>query len=189
MTLKEVSFIGVSVKAFNHCSLWQCVSLSTMMEDLGISLQCYKGIRRRSRPHSAARSACIFCQPKLAAKREGRRRDSSTWAMRDCCMIAFHSYDLLYLWAVEWCKVVSSSTLSLYCMYMDNTVHWVLFRCSSLSLGLVSALKIFKRMTKKLINRMKTLTVKKTFLFPHGCSSLSSLQSWICTHFIDIPIV
>lgn len=161
MTLLEVSFIGVSIQAFNCCSLQQCVSLSTMMEELGISLQCYKGIRRRSRPHSAARSACIFCQPKLASKREGRRRDSSTWAMRDCCMIAFHSSDLLYMWAMEVCKVVSSSPLSLYCMHMDNTVHWVLyFRCSLQSLGLVSVLQILKQLTKKLINRMKTLTVK-----------------------------
>lgn len=58
--------------------LGQSVTLSSMMEDLGISLQCYKGARRRSRPHSAARSACVFCQPKRSSKREVARRDSST---------------------------------------------------------------------------------------------------------------
>lgn len=78
MTLLEISFIGVLTQPFNCFSLWQCGSFSAMMEELGISLQCYKGIRKRSRPHSGARSACMFCQPKHAAKREGARRDSST---------------------------------------------------------------------------------------------------------------
>lgn len=58
----------------------QSVTLMSMMEDLGISLQCYKGSRRRSRTHSGARSACVFCQPKRSSKREVARRDSSTWA-------------------------------------------------------------------------------------------------------------
>ncbi|KAI3373711.1 hypothetical protein L3Q82_022293, partial [Scortum barcoo] len=65
-------------KARRNADIEECVSFSTLMEELGISLQCYKGIRRRSRPHSGARSACIFCQPKRTAKREGARRDSST---------------------------------------------------------------------------------------------------------------
>lgn len=71
-------YFGVLTPAFNSLSLWQCVSFSAVMEDLGISLQCYKGIRRRSRPHGGARSACIFCQPKRTSKREGARRDSNT---------------------------------------------------------------------------------------------------------------
>lgn len=87
--------------------LGQSVTLSSMMEDLGISLQCYKGMRRRSRPHSGARSACVFCQPKRSSKREGARRDSSTWATQirnkekhrqlwseiDCWLKVFHDSD------------------------------------------------------------------------------------------------
>lgn len=55
----------------------QCMSFSTMMEELGLSLRCYKGVRSRSRPQGAARSPCIFCQPKRTTKREEGRRDSS----------------------------------------------------------------------------------------------------------------
>ncbi|KAM6984575.1 glutamate receptor ionotropic, kainate 1 isoform 2-T3 [Tautogolabrus adspersus] len=65
-------------KARRNADIEECKSFSTMMEELGISLQCYKGVRRRSRPHSVARSACIFCQPKRMPKQEGGRRDSST---------------------------------------------------------------------------------------------------------------
>ncbi|XP_039889142.1 glutamate receptor ionotropic, kainate 1 isoform X3 [Simochromis diagramma] len=65
-------------KARRNADIEECVSFSAVMEDLGISLQCYKGIRRRSRPHGSARSACIFCQPKRTSKREGARRDSNT---------------------------------------------------------------------------------------------------------------
>lgn len=88
--------------------LGQSVTLSSMMEDLGISLQCYKGSKRRSRPHSGAKSACVFCQPKRSSKREVARRDSSTWATLirnkrrketelgsefDCCLKVFHVAD------------------------------------------------------------------------------------------------
>uniref|UniRef100_A0A3Q4HDX2 Glutamate receptor n=1 Tax=Neolamprologus brichardi TaxID=32507 RepID=A0A3Q4HDX2_NEOBR len=81
--IEEVSevrffYFGVLTPAFNCLSLWQCVSFSAVMEDLGISLQCYKGVRRRSRPHGGARSTCIFCQPKSTSKRDGARRDSNT---------------------------------------------------------------------------------------------------------------
>ncbi|KAM7374406.1 hypothetical protein PAMP_007063 [Pampus punctatissimus] len=60
----------------------------SVMEELGISLQCYKGIRRRSRPHGGARSACIFCQPKRTTKREALVRNlqsrllSQLWAVK-----------------------------------------------------------------------------------------------------------
>lgn len=79
--LLAISSTGVLTPGLSFFPLWQCVSFSAVMEELGISLQCYKGIRRRSRPHSGARSACIFCQPKRTPKREGARRDSSTWAL------------------------------------------------------------------------------------------------------------
>ncbi|KAF7663317.1 hypothetical protein LDENG_00214110, partial [Lucifuga dentata] len=65
-------------KARRNADIEECVSFSTVMEELGISLQCYKSIRRRSRPHSGGRSTCVFCQPKCTAKREGSERDSST---------------------------------------------------------------------------------------------------------------
>lgn len=59
-------------------SIPQCASFNAMMEDLGISLRCYKGLRRRSRLHAGGKSACVLCQPKRAAKRDEGRRDSST---------------------------------------------------------------------------------------------------------------
>lgn len=60
----------------------QWVSFSAMMEDLGISLRCYQGIRKRSRPYCRAKSACVLCQPRCVPKRVEERRDSSTWAQR-----------------------------------------------------------------------------------------------------------
>lgn len=71
----QVSFI-VAVKLL--MSLLQWVSFSAMMEDLGISLRCYQGIRKRSRPYCRAKSECILCQPRSAPKRVEGRRDSST---------------------------------------------------------------------------------------------------------------
>ncbi|KAF3840763.1 hypothetical protein F7725_006625 [Dissostichus mawsoni] len=86
-------FYGVQSRQFQHRGSTSSsgTSLSTdlesgrllgddtdaLMEELGTSLQCYKGVRRRSRAQSGARTVCVLCQPKRT-KREGARRDSST---------------------------------------------------------------------------------------------------------------
>lgn len=74
----QISFI-VAVKLL-LLSLLQRVSFSAMMEDLGISLRCYQGIRKRSRMYCRAKSACVLCQPRCVPKRVEGRRDSSMWA-------------------------------------------------------------------------------------------------------------
>lgn len=74
----QISFI-VAVKLLLLSSL-QWVSFSAMMEDLGISLRCYQGIRKRSRSYCRAKSACVLCQPRCVPKRVEGRRESSTWA-------------------------------------------------------------------------------------------------------------
>lgn len=70
----------VTVHLYICTSLLQRVSFSTMMEDLGISLRCYQGIRKRSRMYCRAKSACVLCQPRCVPKRVEERRDSSMWA-------------------------------------------------------------------------------------------------------------
>lgn len=76
----QISFI-VAVKLLLLSRL-QWVSFSAMMEELGITLRCYQGIRRRSRPYCRAKSECVLCQPRSAPKRVQERRDSSTWAQQ-----------------------------------------------------------------------------------------------------------
>lgn len=74
----QISFI-VAFKLL-LLSLLQWASFSTMMEDLGLSLRCYEGIRKRSRPYCRTKSECVLCQPRSAPKRVEGRRDSSLWA-------------------------------------------------------------------------------------------------------------
>uniref|UniRef100_A0A674NGB2 Glutamate receptor n=1 Tax=Takifugu rubripes TaxID=31033 RepID=A0A674NGB2_TAKRU len=65
-------------KARRNADIEERVSFSAMMEDLGISLRCYQGIRKRSRPYCRAKPACVLCQPRCTPNRLEGRRDSST---------------------------------------------------------------------------------------------------------------
>ncbi|KAK7925928.1 hypothetical protein WMY93_008238 [Mugilogobius chulae] len=64
-------------KARRNADIEECMSVSALMDELGLSLQCYKGTRRRSRAHSIPRSTCMFCQPQCSTSREETTRDSS----------------------------------------------------------------------------------------------------------------
>uniref|UniRef100_A0AAZ3RHI7 Glutamate receptor n=1 Tax=Oncorhynchus tshawytscha TaxID=74940 RepID=A0AAZ3RHI7_ONCTS len=48
----------------------QCVSFSSVMEELGISLRCHKTIRRRSRPRGRSGLASVLCHPKRILRKE-----------------------------------------------------------------------------------------------------------------------
>uniref|UniRef100_A0A3P8WSP9 Glutamate receptor n=1 Tax=Cynoglossus semilaevis TaxID=244447 RepID=A0A3P8WSP9_CYNSE len=65
-------------KARRNADIEECVSFTALMEELGISLQCYRGIRTRSQLRGGATATCIFCQPKPTTKSEGRIQEAST---------------------------------------------------------------------------------------------------------------
>lgn len=125
----QISFI-VAVKLL--LSLLQWASFSAMMEDLGISLRCYEGIRKRSWPYCRAKSECVLCQPRSAPKRV----DSSMWAQQAS------------LW-----KTHRSLTRLDYSGYSNQTClhHWkLLHHQSPFSLYLIrnTLLKILNKITK-----------------------------------------
>lgn len=50
--------------------LWQCVSFSAVMEDLGKSLRCQKALRKRGRHREKAGMSGVLCNSKRILRRE-----------------------------------------------------------------------------------------------------------------------
>eukprot|EP00063_Salmo_salar_P010492 XP_013985327.1 PREDICTED: glutamate receptor ionotropic, kainate 1 [Salmo salar] len=57
-------------KARKNSDIEECVSFSSVMEELGISLRCHKTIRRRSRPRGRSGLASVLCHPKRIPRKE-----------------------------------------------------------------------------------------------------------------------
>uniref|UniRef100_A0A8C7IAX9 Glutamate receptor n=1 Tax=Oncorhynchus kisutch TaxID=8019 RepID=A0A8C7IAX9_ONCKI len=57
-------------KARKNSDIEECVSFSSVMEELGISLRCHKTIRRRSRPRGRSGLASVLCHPKRILRKE-----------------------------------------------------------------------------------------------------------------------
>ncbi|XP_010895546.1 glutamate receptor ionotropic, kainate 1 isoform X3 [Esox lucius] len=56
-------------KARKNSDIEECVSFSSLMEELYISLRCHKTIRRRSRPRGRSGLASVSCHPKRILKK------------------------------------------------------------------------------------------------------------------------